>query len=259
MNDLTTPEMAQISGGWFTEGAARTAIAATPALDALMPSMNTAHIGLRNVAPDVDMTVRLKQLADEGVGCDYRHDTTMRGTHVVFTGLSMLASTDVERDRLLALRDFVLPDGLAGTQKSYRGEAGEAALLTQRFEEEPARAAELDAMVLPVDGGITLRTVVNRWMSEATRLGEIDKERVALTGPGTASTTVITPAAARAAREAWMEQVRALRVVAAAVRLSPERHHAIFGELEAAEAKAARRGRAAAVQVTVDPGAKPGA
>ena len=81
----------------------------------------------------------------------------------------------------------------------------------------------------------------------------------ALAGPGTASATVVTPAAARAAREAWMEQVRALRIVANAIRLSPERYHAIFGELEAAEAKAAKRGRPAAVQVTVDPGAKPGA
>ena len=252
MIELTMAEMSQISDGWFAPGAPRDAIAANPALEALMPSVRVAHTGLRHAAPDTNGPARLKQLADEATGCDQRHDGGMRGSHVLLTGLAMLAPTEAERDQILALRTFVLPHGLEGTQKTYLGEAGEASLLAQRLVEEPARAAQLDAMVLPLAGGTPMRAFVEGWMNEAERLGEIEKERVALAGPAvTPAVSVVTLAEARAAREAWMRQVRALRAVASAIGITAEAHHAIFGELEAAEAKAAKRGRPPAVAKAV--------
>ena len=248
MNDLTTGEMSQVSGGWITPGAARAAILAKPALGAMLPSVEAAHHGLREVAPDNDAPARLKELAVEGQASDQRHDSTIRGSHMVLTGLSILADDEAERAQILALLAFLLPDGLQAIQKTYRGEAGAAELLLRRLAEEPARVAQVEAMVLPIAGGTALRTFVDRWTSEATRLGAIDDERVALTTAAPGAAAVVTPAEARAARLDWMNQVRAMIAVAKAIKLSPEEYQVIFGNLEAAEATAARRGRAPAAK-----------
>ena len=242
MNDLTTPEMSQISGSWISPGAAREAIRASPPLEAMFPSVEAAHLGLREVAPDSDVPARLKVLGAEGQTRDMRHDNTIRGSHMVLTGLSLLTEDIAERAQLLSLLTFLLPDGLLAVQKTYRGEAGAAELLTRRLTEEPARAAQVDAMVLPIGGGTPLRTFVDRWTGEAARLGSIDDERVALIASAPGAATVVTPAEARAARYDWISQVRAMLAVAKAIKLSPEAYRTIFGNLEAAEATAAGRG-----------------
>ena len=242
MNGLTTEEMIQISSGWTTPGTMRDAILGKPALAAMLPSVEAAHAGLSGVVPDVDAPARLKQLTITGAAGDLRHDNSMRGSHMLLTALSILTEDAEEEAELLALQNFVLPDGLQGTQKTYRGEAGAAELLTRRLVEEPARAEQLSAMVLPIGGGTPLRTFVDRWISEANRLGVIEDERVALVA-ATPTAKVVSPAAARAARTEWMNQVRALLAVATAIKLAPETHKTIFGGLEAAEDKASRRGR----------------
>ena len=248
MIELTTAEMIQVSTDWVAPGTTRDAVLAQPALAGMLPSVETAHQGLRRVAPDTELPVRLKTLSDEGFERDLSHDDTIRGTHTVVTGLSILATDPAEKAQLLALLDFMLPEGLQAVRKTYRGEAGEAALLTERMAEQPEKAAQLSALVLPIGGGTPLRTFVDRWIADATRLGAIDSERATLSsatdGP------IVTPAEARSARLVWMKQVRAMLAVADAVNLSEAAHQSIFGNLEAAVATASKRGRTPKTVVT---------
>lgn len=241
MIELTTAEMIQVSTDWVSPGTTRDAVLAQPALAAMLPSIETAHHGLRRVAPDTELPARLKGLSEESFDRDLSHDDTIRGTHAVVTGLSILAVDPTEKAQLLALLDFLLPEGLQAVRKTYRGEAGEAALLDERMEEQPDKTAQLSAMVLPIGGGTPLRTFVDSWIADATRLGAIDSERATLVT--TTEAPVVTPAEARTARLVWMKQVRALLAVADAVNLSEPAHQSIFGNLEAAVATASKRGR----------------
>jgi len=49
----------------------------------------------------------------------------VRGLHTALTGVAMVSGARAE---LLRLRDTLLPEGLAHSQKTYRGQAGHGAM-----------------------------------------------------------------------------------------------------------------------------------
>jgi hypothetical protein len=175
------------------------------------------------------------------------HDNTIRGTYGYLGALATLANDAAEATELLALRAFMLPDGLLAVQKTYRGEAGEAALLRQRLAEHPEKAARLATLAVPVGAGTTVGALVDLWTAKAARLGEIDDERAALVAAAALPGAAPGPSrqALRNARYTWIQQVNALLAIATAIKLPQETHQAIFGHLEAALAIAERRGNGA--------------
>lgn len=245
MNGLTMAEMAQISEPWVTPGPKRDAVLAVPALAGMLPSIEGAHLGLKPVVPEVTLSARLEELTDEGSSLDWSHDNGMRGVHGFLSGMILLARTEPTRTTLRDVRNQLLPEGLEGTQKTYRGESGEALLLETRLRENPELAAKIESITVPVDGGVSLGTYVRAWVADAKRLGEVDSERTALVEaaalPGAAP--AVTRADARTARAIWRRQVRAMLAIAEATKLSDASFRTIFGDLEAAESIAAKRGR----------------
>ena len=215
-----------------------------PALAALEPSVASAHASLGVAEPEVALPARLLELTDESAGCDGVHDNTIRGTHTYLGALATLATHAAEATELLALRAFLLPDGLLAVQKTYRGEAGEAALLRQRLAEQPEKAARLATLAVPVGAGTTVGALVDLWTSKAARLGELDDERAALVAAASLPGAAASPSRQelRNARYTWIQQVNALLAIATAIKLPAEAHQAIFGHLEAALAIAERRG-----------------
>ena len=245
MIGLTTGEMFQVSEPWLTPGAKRDAVLAVPAIAAMLPSLEEAHLALAPPIPDAGLPARLSTLTVEGETLDSSHDNGMRGFYGFVGGMIRLARTEATRVALISLRNQVLPEGQDGARKTYRGEAGEAALLEQRLQENPALVTQLDAIIVHVDGGIPLGTFVREWMRDAKRLGEVDSERAALVEAGALPGELppVTRQDARSARANWTRQVRAMLSIADAIKLSDEAHASIFGDLEAAQEIARKRER----------------
>ena len=245
MIGLTTGEMFQVSEPWVTPGTKRDAVLAVPALAAMLPSIEEAHLTLAPPVPDAALPARLAALTTEGETLDARHDNGMRGVFGFIGEMIRLARTEATRVSLSELRNQLMPEGLEGTRKTYRGEAGEAALLEQRLREKPALAEQMDAIIVHVDGGIPLGTFVREWMRDAKRLGEVDSERAALVEAGAlpGETPPVTRQDARSARANWTRQVRAMLSIADAIKLSDEARASIFGDLEAAQEIARKRER----------------
>ena len=69
---------------------------------------------------------RIQSLSDEASALDVKHDDQARGIHAAF---SMLAMVSKSSDTFLRLRNLLLPDGLQHLQRTFREEAGHAALV----------------------------------------------------------------------------------------------------------------------------------
>ena len=237
--------MFQVSEPWVTPGEKRDALMAVPPLAGMMPFIEEAHTGLVPAVPVAALPARLAELTTEGLSLDGSHDNGMRGVYTFIGAMILLARTEATRVALADMRNQLMPEGLEGTRKTYRGEAGEAALLEERLRENPALVAQMDAITVHVDGGVSLGTFVREWMRDAKRLGEVDSERAALVEAGAlpGAAPAVTRQDARAARVNWMRQVRAMLAVAEAAKLSEAVHRTIFGDLEAAQEIASRRDR----------------
>lgn len=137
---LTTTEMVQITGPWVERTSkARTALLGKPLLAALVLQIEAAHAAL-HAAQGTPDDPKLETLKGEAATLDQKHDTIIRGVHMVLSGLALLASSDDASNKILTDSDFLLPDGLSGIQASYSAEAG-AAMRGRAARVEPARYA----------------------------------------------------------------------------------------------------------------------
>ena len=231
---LTTGEMAQLSGPWTTEGsAARKAILAIPELAPLLPKIDAAHRALHDTQPGQE-NPRLAKLQEEESGLDLRHDEVIRGSYWFLTALAWLSGAGQSADNLLRLRDFLFPEGLDATQRSYREEAGAVELLKTRIAGDPAVKKALKD--IPVHKG-TLWQSVEELFRLGGKLGALENERAELQpapGPGDAARVM-------AARNQWIRAVNALVANADLADLDAEKVKLIFGPLRHAEKAADRR------------------
>lgn len=232
---LKTDEMIQLSGAWVSGGTSHATIAKVPELVGLVQRIEEVRntlIALQAPPPDP----RLALLSKEAAEVDLRHDAVARGIHTTLSGHAMLAGESKEADRLLELRDILLPEGLEMILRSYRAQAGAVERLRARLEAEPALRARLDAISV---AGKALSAHVDEWISTGLRLGEIEAERGALAGPSGPS------AGSREvdARNQWIRTVNALLANALLAGIEGETDTQLFGALRIAERNADRRGR----------------
>lgn len=241
---LTTEEMVQISGPWVAEGTeARNAILAVDELKGLLPRVEAAHKALHETQPGPG-NPRLAELQAEAAEEDLQHDTLIRGTHMLLTALALLGGASA--DGLLRLRDFLLPDGLEATQKSYRAEAGAADLLKTRLAGDPSVKKQLkDVPVLKQ----TLWHFVEGWLSRAKKLSDLEDERARIAAPGGPGDAAVV----LAARNQWIRAVNALLANGDLAELDAATDRTIFGALRLAERAADRRGRAPASEPAEPP------
>lgn len=238
---MTTAEMVQVGGPWVTEGSApRKALLANAVLAALVPHLDAAHQKLHatQVAP---ANPRLAALTAEAARTDAVHDTLIRGVSTYVTGLAMLADTPAEADAHSGLLEFLLPEGLEHTQKTYRGEAGTAELLATRLEGDAGRRKQLKETTV---GAKTLGHFVHAWIKSARHLGKLEDERAALL----AQPTDAGSAEVVAARNAWIRVVNALLANAALGQVDAATDALLFGALRLAEKTADKRGKSAGAE-----------
>jgi hypothetical protein len=208
------------------------AMVAVPALAPLVPEITGSHHGLYATYFTGPSAVRLKEIQGQQKELDVGHDDSARGLWAYCWAMIYLARTDAERQVFRRLLALLLPDGLAIVRKSYREEAGQAALIQAQLGDDDRTA--LASMVLP--DGRTLLEVVNQWLSLGTQLGALDRERA-----GDVADGAPTPADALAARNRWIRTMQAVRDVAALVAADNPAISSIMVRLDEAEHVADRR------------------
>jgi hypothetical protein len=227
---LTVAEMIQLSTPWVTAGnAARTLLDKFPLLTALLPKLQAAHSGIFAVRAQAE-DPKVQRLSQQEAELDAKHDNLVRGIH---GSLSMLAQVSTSSDELLRLRDLLFPEGAAHTQKTYRGEAGHAALVAARL--DTGVQARLKAVLLQEKN---LLELVNEWLDVAKQLGDLEEERARLSPPSSSTAAEINNA-----RLGWVRVVNALLANAELEGVDGDTDRLLFSALRAAEKTADSRRR----------------
>ncbi len=219
---LTAQEMVQLSAPWVTASdPAGGALEQVPALAALLPQIRAAHSALFAIQVQPN-DPKIKSLSDAEATLDARHDALARGIYATLTALSQIGNSSEE---LLRIRDLLLPDGLAHTQLTYRGEAGHAALVGSRLDD--ALRARMKGIVLHDKN---LLELVEAWLAAARELGALEEQRARLNAPAAASAAQVS-----SARMAWVRVVNALLANAELAGLDGDSDRLLFAALRAAE------------------------
>lgn len=230
---MSTAEMVAVTSTMVDDAHPdRQAMAQTPALAALLPQVDDAHRGLHATHQAGPGAVRLKQIQEQQKEIDVEHDDELRGIWAYLWALVYFARTAEEREPFLRLLRLLLPDGLAAVKKSYREEAGQAALAATRLTD--ADRALLQSLQIP--GGRTMLDAVNLWLSLGAQLGVLDRERA-----GEASGEGPTPADALIARNVWIRTIQTVRDVAGLVAAENPVIQGLIARIDAAGRAADRR------------------
>ena len=227
---MTVEEMIPVSAPWVTAGnSAHRAIEKVPLLAALLPQLQAAHSAIFAVRARTE-DPKVQRLSQQEAELDAKHDALVRG---IYGSLTMLAQVSSTSDELLGLRDLLFPEGAAHTQKTYRGEAGHAALVASRLDAN--LQARLQAVSLQEK---SLLDLVNQWLGVAKQLGDLEEERARLSQPSSSTAVEVNNA-----RIGWVRVANALVANAELVGLDDDTDRLLFSALRAAEHTADSRGR----------------
>ena len=243
-------EMLSLSAAWIQpQSPAHQAILANADLAVIIPRLTTAHNGVATTAQPSTDNPRLDEISQEQADIDTRHDDIIRGTHSILGGIAALLGPRDGAD-FLELRNQLIPDGLASTQKSYRAEAGQAAQLAPRLTPE-VRAITNKIRLDPKNSAHTLTHYLDEWIALGQQLGTLEDEKTRI------EPAEVTPAKHLAARNTWIRIVNLFHALAETAELDESTYTLIFGPLLAAETKAAHRGRAPAPTPQIQPVSAP--
>lgn len=227
---LTAQEMIQVSTPWVTvDDPARLVLNKVSALAALVPQLEAAHRAIFSLQLEAG-DPKAKKLSVNEAELDATHDALVRG---IYVSLSTIAEFSPSGEELLRLRDLLLPDGLEHARKTYRGEAGHAALIGSRLDD--ALRARLGRVALHDK---SLLDLVDAWLEAASKLGALEEERARLDDPSTKTAGQIN-----AARIGWVRVVNALVTIAELSSLDADSDRVLFSALRAAEHTADNRRR----------------
>jgi hypothetical protein len=225
---------------------ARKAIDANPLTAAVAAKVVEAHDGLESLkrpALSTDIAGIIGRLAN----LDTRHDDIGRGFDAALTGLIYFCTDEKRAQELLALKLFLLPDGLKIIARSYLEEAGQLRNLKSTL--SAAHAALLKAIQAD---GTALYARFEQWCDVGEQMRTLDMKRTELQGAQPAGPTRADNVTAR---NAWIAAMNALIAMADLAELPDTTRQTIFGQLDALLERTSNRGKKPADQPT--PGAPP--
>jgi hypothetical protein len=177
LKDLTSEAMINIIHTLLDEKHADHRLLASVAETApWLRRLGVARQSLLAAQPATSTPERLAKLQAEAGAVDDRSDDILRGTFHALTGMAFLAGTHAKREKLLRLRDHLLPGGLSMTQKTYAETAGQAELLKARLTSETSKLLTS----IRADDGATLGDHVGELVTLGARLGKLESERATL-------------------------------------------------------------------------------
>jgi len=238
---LYTGEMVSLSAPLTSIAHAdRQTLAVIPAIAALLPELDTAHITLLATQIKPAAETRLAAIGKAQKVLDVRHDNVIRGLHGLLNSLAYLTKNAELASQTLQLLSVILPDGLDAVSKTYREEAGQASLLEFRLSPE-------DTLLLK-----DIRTLegsawdaVKEWMDIGAQLGALEDERSGIpqiSGPSAADVV--------SARNKWIRTIKAIRSVLELVNAGQPGVGKILDRFTEAERKADHRVASAEVEPT---------
>ena len=233
-NTFDVPTMIAVSDPWVDETKDKPLLTGQPLTAGLVPIIEKAHNGLlqMRVTPS-ENAAAAEALAARAAELDADHDDRYRGLHAVLTGWASI-SNEKRRATIESLRDKLLPDGLAGVQRTYLAEAGNVELALSQL--TPEDEATLKSIVVD---GTDLLVRFNEWAAVGRMLGDVERERARLSEH---SENRITAADVRTARFKWIRAVNALTALLELASDVPEEMRLrILQPLRAAESKFARK------------------
>ncbi|MBI5481435.1 MAG: hypothetical protein HY906_21435, partial [Deltaproteobacteria bacterium] len=202
LNRLTTAEMISVSAPWVKPGSEeRELLLGYPETAGVVPRVDAAHQGLLATQPKPAATGRLTEISEQSGRLDLRHDTTARGLDLLFGGIEALAPDVSTAEDYVKLHQLLLPQGMSATQRTYRDEAGQGALLKERL--TPEVRTTLGNLRTPFG---TVLEVVDEWIAVAIQLGGLEDERARL---AEARPAPPTQADVATARHRWVRAVNA--------------------------------------------------
>jgi hypothetical protein len=203
----------------------------------LVKRLDTAHSGLLATFRVTDTgDDKLAVIQGQEDAADGLHDRKARGVHGLFTALAELTDHPETREKLLATRDRLFPDGLDVIRWSYSDEAGNALVLAERL--DPGTRASLTeigahagAEAFQVDSQLDAMILAGK------QLGELEQEKARLTGQ-----PVVPLASRSAARNEWIRLVDLIvRNVESSDEIQAADRSTILDRLRAEEARADHR------------------
>lgn len=246
---LYTGEMVSLSGPWTQpDHPDRALLTSIPATAALLPQLDQAHANLLSKQVRPEGLPRLSVIGKAQKRIDERHDDVIRGLYNLLQALAFLTSDPDVEMRLHHLLVVLLPEGLDAVIKTYRDEAGQAALLESRLSPDEV---SLLKRIKTLEGSAW--DSVREWMSLAAQLGALEDERSGIKeAPGPAPADVVV------ARNAWIRTINAMRTVLDLISPDEPGVERILDRIFEAERKAEHRvATAEAAQVPSNPGTSP--
>ena len=222
----------------------RKILADIPATAALLPELDKAHRSLLSTQIKPEAETRLAAIIKVEKSLDVRHDDLIRGVSGLLTSLAYLTRDPALAAGVLHVLSVLLPDGLDAVTRTYREEAGQAALLESRLS---AADIALLKKIKILEG--TAWDAVKEWMDVGAKLGALEDERA-----GLPATSGPSPADVVTARNRWIRTINAMRSVLDLVAADHPGVVKIRGRITEAERKADHRvASAEAAQVPSDP------
>lgn len=243
--NLLPDEMVGISGPMIdpTSEAHVIIIAYDEELKAPYKRLAAAHAAVSKAAQPAKPE-RIKEIILAQGKLDARHDAIIRGVWGLFGALAELLGGD-EGATLLVLRDHLVPNGLSSQNKTYGGEAGQAALLAERMTAEVRQRT--DSIVIGEGAKAkTLTACIDEWISLGAQLGAYEGER------GQIENAPSDGADLHNARLDWSRAQNAMVSNAEMAGLTPKEMATLFGALWTAERKADDRAAAAKAQAAAE-------
>lgn len=202
LNWLETKEMVLITSSWLIRGRPdREALEAEPALAARLPEIEAAHLELLDTHARDFAELRQREIQRRQSEVAERHGESIRGVQHVLLGTIALTRDTLQLAALRGLKQRLLPEGLGAVEQSHGMQADQAELVASRLTESDWALLER----VPLMGGRSLRDAVKEWLELARELGRLERARLL------DQSAAVTPEAAQAARQRWIDVVQAVR------------------------------------------------
>jgi hypothetical protein len=239
---LTVEQMKEASRLWVEPGEPRTLLENFNQTKGLLVDIERVHQGLLDYVPVSLVSRKVEEIRDAEQVVDEEYDDTLRGNYYTMT-----AQSNYVRDKALAdwfrnTRDALLPDGLAGVQKTLREESGAAQLLSDKL---------LDGEIkqrlsgVPVGGGASLYDKFLRQVELGKSLGPLEDQKDEALKTAASEIPGPSDAAVRRSHLEWISVVRVLERSLQLARPGKEVIEKILGVLyKAAEIAQQRRDNA---------------
>ena len=245
---ISNEVMLQLSATWVNPSSdAHNAILSIADLAAFLPRINSVHGNLSALLQPTP-SAKIAAISAELVTIDIRHDGLIRGGFGFLTAMAELFGGEVGA-AILDLRELLVPDGLASTQKSYRAEATQAAQLKARISADIK--STLDSIPVSFGGqSKTLTEFVDEWIALGLKIGDLEDEKSRLQDSPDDSNAMAT----LKTRNLWIRTVNAFVAVADLADLAEDQDRLIFGPLRVANKAATKRAHAAQAENQEEPG-----